>query len=375
MRPVSARFLAAVSSSHHATARATVLTTPGQNGTTPTGTVIPLEDGSCTFDSTANVLGTCTIDTSQAWPLNYKDLLTPYGNELFLERGVVYGDGTTEWVSMGYFRIDQVGQANAPIGPITVTGSDRMQGIIDARCPSPTSFAPGTTVSSIIVALVTAVYPWATFSIDSSLITATINATQTTTDDRYGFINSLVSSYGMIWYWDYRGVLVVTFPPLLGNPVAKLLTGRTGVVVTMSRTLDRTSIYSGCVATAQQATNNVAPFALVVDNNPSSPTYWYGNFGQIPLFFSSSFLTTVAQCQSAATSLLQQKTGLPYELDFGIVPNPALMPWDPVTVATNRDGAQTESHILKQLVIGLKASTAMTAQTRQYLNGAFSVIG
>jgi len=356
--------------------RATILTTVGQNGTTPTGTVVPVEDGQITFDSTANVVSTLnSLTTSWNWPVNFKDLLTPYGNECFIERGVVYGDGTTEWVSMGYFRIDTVEQQDAPQGSIELTGSDRMQGIIDARITAPITFAAGTSVAGIITALVSAIYPWATFSIDSSLTTAQINVAQTTTDDRFGFINDLVTSYGMIMYWDYRGVLVVKAPPSLSTPVATLLTGPHGVMTQMSRTLSRDAVYSGCVASGQQATSNAPPFAIVVDNNPISPTYWYGNFGQIPQFYSSSFLTTVAQCQSAAQSIMQNSTGLPYEVDFGFVPNPALMPWDPVTISTDQGGIQTENHVLKQLVIGLKPTDTMTAQTRQYLNGQFSVIG
>lgn len=375
MRPVSAKFLQAVASSHRMNSRVTVLTTVGQNGTTPTGTVIPVSSGNCTFDSTANVTGVFSLVTSQNWPVNYKDLLSCYGNELFIERGVTYGDGTTEWVSQGYFRIDKVNQQAAPSGPVTVTGSDRMQGIIDARIPSPWVFVPGTTVAGIITALVSDAYPWATFSIDASLTTATINAQQVTTDDRFGFINDLVTSYGMIWYWDYRGVLVVKPPPPLGSPVSTISSGRNGVMVSMSRILDRSAVYSGCVASGQQATGNPPPFAIVVDSNPNSPTYWYGNFGKIPRFYSSSFLTTDAQCQSAAQSILLQSTGLPYELDFGMVPNPALMPWDPVTISTDRTGLQTEQHILKQLVIGLAAGDTMTGQTKQLVNGQFSVIG
>lgn len=374
MRPVSARFLKAVAGSHRMAARATVLSTVGQNGTAPSGTVIPIEAGSVTFDSTANVVSTMTLTTSASWPASATDLLTPYGHELFIERGVVYGDGSTEWVSLGYFRMDQVeqGQLN---GPITLTGPDRMQGVIDARITSPITFASGTTVAGIITSLVSAIYPWAVFSLDASLTTATINAAQTTTDDRFGFINDLVTSYGMIMYWDYRGYLIVTPPPSLANPVTTIASGRKGVVLSVARTLNRDGVYSGCVASGQQATNNTPPYALVVDTNPTSPTFWYGNFGQVPQFYSSSFLTTTAQCQSAALSIMVQSTGLPYELDFGMVPNPALVPWDPVLISTDFNGFVLETHVLKQIVIGLTPADSMTGQTRQLLNGAFSVIG
>src|ERR1700744_1551066 len=144
MRPVSARFLKAVQSSHRMNTRVRVLTSVGQNGTAPTGTAIPVTDGSVTFDSTANVLATADVTTAQNWPINSSDLLTCYGNELFIERGIVYGDGTTEWVSMGYFRINDVEQQDAPNGSVQLSCSDRNQGVIDARIPAPITFAAGT---------------------------------------------------------------------------------------------------------------------------------------------------------------------------------------------------------------------------------------
>lgn len=348
--------------------------TPGMNGTNPAGTVIPIETGSVTFDTSAQVNATADVVTSQSWPVNYQDLLTPYGNEAFIERGVIYGDGSTEWVSLGYYRINTVEQADAPLGSVEITCSDRMQGVVDARIPSPITFAAGTTVISIIQSLITGIYPWALFDYDASLSTATINVAQTTTDDRYGFINDLVTSYGMIWYWDYRGYLFIHHPPSLTAPVLMINSGRSGVLVSMARGLDRTGVYNGCAATGQQASDQAPPYALVVDANPSSPTYWNGNFGQVPQFYSSSFLTTIAQCQSAANSLMLVSTGLPYEVDFGIVPNPALSLYDPVTVVYS-NGNNSELHVLKQMVIGLAAADPMTAQTRQFVNGVFHVIG
>jgi hypothetical protein len=372
VRPVSSGFLRAVASSHRMASRVTVVS-PGQNGTTPTGTVIPVEIGSVTYDTTAKILGSATVTTSQSWPVNSADLLAPYGNELFIERGVGYGDGSVEWVSLGYFRINSPVQQSSPYGSVALTCQDRMAGVIDGRIPYPVTFAAGTTVISVITSLITAIYPWAVIDYDASLSTATLNAAQTTTDDRYGFLDTLITSYGMIWYWDYRGYLYIHYPPNPNSPVFTIQSGRNGTLVTMSRTLDRTGVYNGCVASGQQATSNVPPSALVVDNNPASPTYWYGPFGQVPQFYSSSFLQTTAQCQQAAQSQMLLSAGISYELDFGFVPNPALVAYDPVQVIY-LGGNAVENHILKQMVIGLAAGDAMTAQTRQLVSGQFKAI-
>lgn len=370
MRPVTTAFLSAVGSSHAMASRATVVA-PGQNGVTPSGTEIGIQACSVTFDSTRDVLGTASLTTNTAWPASLTDLLAPFGNEVYLERGVVYGGGTTEWVGLGYYRINKPTQSIVPAGAIVLDLSDRMQGIIDARIPIIRSYPAGSVVSAVIKDLVLDCYPWATFAYDASLDTATLNAVQTTTDDRYGFLNDLITSYGMIWYWDYRGVLVVKVPPNPNTPVTTVKSGDGGVLVSVSRSLARDGVYSGCVASGQQATDNAPPTALVIDNNPASPTYWYGPFGKIPQFFVSSFLVDDNQCRGAAISIMQKQAGVPFEVDFSQVPNPALECWDPVTISYP---GSADVHVVKSMTIGLGAKDPMTVQTRQLIGGNYVVI-
>lgn len=352
--------------------RVRVLTTPGQSGTNPTGTIIPITDGSVTFDATAQVTGQCDITTTQPWPVNASDLITCYGNEVYIERGVTYATGT-EWVGLGYYRIDSAQQRNAPNGTIAVPGSDRMASVIDAKLISPQVFTAGTTVASVITSLVQGAFPFTVqFAIDASLSTQTLAVDNSTTNDRYQFLSDLVAAYGMIMYWDYRGYFVVKPVPTLNNPVATIATGRGGVITEMSREISRAGVYNAAVVSGTAPASGQAPFAAVADTNPSSPTYFYGRFGQVPQFISSSLYTSVAQCQAAGVAALLKTLGLPYEMDFGLVPNPALELWDPILVSYN--SGQVEPHILKHLEIGLKASDSMTAQTRQLLNASFGVI-
>lgn len=377
MRPVSARFLAAVSGSHRMVSRARIVPA-GLTGVTPDPALVlatlNIESGSVTLDSTAAVRGTLDVSCDGVlWPASATDPLTPYGNELFVERGVVFGDGSREWVSQGYYRIDSIEQADAPHGAIEISGSDRSAGIADARIPYPLTFAAGATADSVIQALVLGAYPWASFDLDPSLGTSVLGAAQVTTDDRAGFLTDIITSYGMVGYWDYRGIFVVSVPPSTSSPVATIAAGRGGVLSTLSRTLNRDSVYNAVVASGEQLSDDTAPVsAMVVDDDPSSPTYWFGAFGQVPQFYSSSFLTTPPQCYSAAQSILSQSTGLPYSVDFGQVPNPALEPLDPIQLVYP---GRKEGHVISQVVIPLDATSAQTAQTRQLLNGVFDAIG
>jgi Domain of unknown function (DUF5047) len=375
VRPVSAQFLAAVTGSHRVAHRARVLA-PGYNGTNPgpanpdgsPQNTLSIESGTVTFDRTAQVRGSLDITVSAAWPSSSTDMLTPYGNEIFVERGVVYGGGSTEWVSQGYYRINDIEQQSAPFGSVHITGTDRMQGLIDAQITAPIQFTAGTTILTVIESAVWAVYPWTVFDYDASLATATLATDQITTQDRFTFLDDLIRSYGMVWYWDHRGYLYIHPAPNPAVPVLTVNAGRGGVLATLSRTLTRTGVTNGVLVTGEQANSAPPVSALVVDLNSNSPTFWYGSFGQVPQFFSASTLQTVSQCQAAGLAILQQSTGLPYEVDFSMVPNPALDPLDCVQL---QYPGRVENHVLDSIVVPLDVSTAMTGTTRQQVTGVF----
>lgn len=382
MRPVSAAFLRAIRGSHTMVARARVVTA-GLSGTTPVGTYIPIIAGDVQLDATANIRSTIdlTTDGTGMWPTTASSpLLTVTGNELFVERGVQYGSGITEWVSLGYHRIDDVDQEEAPDGQIRITGSDRMAGLIDGRLIQPRQFAAGTTLGTVVSSLVTEVYPGATITWDDATSANTLSTSQVTEDDRWGFLNDLITAQGKIWYWDYRGILVIKDPPSSTMPVWTVDFGTSGVLVKMSRSLTRSGVYNAVVATGETADSTPAVWAIAYDANPASPTYFgsgvsggvvlgAGPFGPVPEFYSSPLLTTSAQALKAAQNMLTSQLGLPYSLDLTAVPNVALEPWDPITVTypkRARSYASTsETHILQTLSIPLTYGEAMTGTTRQ----------
>ena len=365
MRPVSDAFLRTLSGSHRIFARARVCVT-FQTGVAPTGTEIDIVDGNVRTDASSDVRSTVSLVTSGvgAWPHDPVDLLAPYGNELFVERGINYGNGTVEVVSLGYFRIDRTDQDDGPDGVIQLTASDRMAGIIDARLPLPIQFEAGTTVEEVFDELVHDVYPDATIEFDFTASGSTLDVSHVAEEDRYGFLRDLAKSRGKIMYWDYRGVLRVESPPDPSTPVYAIDAGRGGTLVRLSRSLSRQGVYNGVVARGDQPTDDVQPIAVVVDNNPASPTYWNGRFGKVPRYYYSSFITTAAQATSAATSILQRAVGLPYSIDLNAVPNPALEPYDPVRI-TMPD--RTDIHVIDSLTIPLTSESPMTGTTRQLL--------
>lgn len=333
MRPVSDGFLSALRGSHRATVQAFVVA-PGQVGVAPTGTEITVLSGDVQMDAKAAIRSTIdmTTDGTGSFPDNASDALAPYGNELFVRRGIAFGGGSVEWVSLGYFRISAVGQDDAPNGPIQISGQDRMVGIVDARLLAPIQFGSTETFGDVVNQLVTEVYPWATIEWDDETETDPIARTVIAEEDRHKFLDELVTSRGKTWFWDHRGILVIRDVPDPVDVVWEANAGANGVLVQMSRELSREGVYNAVVATGEALDTTTPPRAVAYDDNPDSPTYWDGDFGKVPRFYSSPFITTDSQAGTAAASILRQNLGLPYSVDFTQVPNPALEPWDPVAI-------------------------------------------
>lgn len=365
MRPVTAAFLRTVTQSHTMTARARVLETY-QTGTAPAGTEIPILGGQVVTNGTAAVRGSLdlTTDGTEMWPVYADALLAPYGNELYVERGIEYGNGITEWCSLGYFRIETPSQGDPPDGPIRIVGKDRMQGVIDSRLVSPIQFGSGQTYGQVMTQLIGDVYPAATIEWDDSTDSDILGRSMIVEDKRYEFLDDLVAALGKIWYWDHRGILVVKDVPSPTEPVWEVSAGEGGVLVSMSRELTRDGVYNAVVASGESTDTDEPVRAVAVDDNPTSATYYHGRFGPVPMFYSSPFLLTSAQCAAAAAAMLRQNLGLPYNVDLTAVPNPALEPYDPVSIRyTDRAGA--EVHVLESVTVPLLEQGALTATTRE----------
>ena len=365
MRPVSDAFLRTIKASHKMVARARVCTT-FQTGTNPTGTLIPILGGDVYLDGRSAVRSTLDMSTdgNRMWPTTADSLLVPYGNEIYVERGVQYSDSLTEYVGLGYFRIQTPGQDQAPNGPIRIEARDRMAGIIDARLIRPVQFDAGTTLGTIVDTLVKQVYPSAVIEWDDTTNTVTLTRAMLAEEDRWDFLDRLVTARGKVWYWDYRGVLVIKNMPSSTQTVFEVESGPGGVLLELRRELTREGVYNAVVAQGEATDTDQPAWAVAIDANPRSPTYFYGRFGPIPKYFTSSFMTTDDQAAAAAEAILRRQLGLPYRLYLKVAANPALEPWDAVSVRAGR-GQGRETHMLERLAIPLTAKAWMTADTKE----------
>jgi hypothetical protein len=245
-----------------------------------------------------------------------------------------------EYVPLGYFRIETVEQDDAPRSPIRITARDRMAAIIEARMLAPRTFAAGTRFDAIFEDLVLEIYPSAVLVIDDDVAGSTLREAATVEEDRFAFLRDLADSRGRIMYFNRSGELVVTEAPSTDTPVFTVNEGPDGVLVKARRQLSRAGVYNAVVAKGTEADlsgGDPPAYAVVWDDNPSSATYFFGAFGQVPRYYASPFLYTDAQAASAAASILSRTTGLPYSIDLTAIPHPGLDPLDPITVVYERE--------------------------------------
>lgn len=364
MRPVSDRW--DVSESHRVVSRLTLLDN-GEETDFTTSTV----DGVVNLDQGAAIRGRCDVvfvDDGDLGivPTDATDVLAPYGNEIRIERGLRYPDGEEEYVSLGIFRIDESTAEDSGDGAtVRVSGLDRFSRIIDGRFEEAYAVASGTLHTTAILGAVQAIWPDVPYHFaSSSLTTGALMAAAG--EDRGAFIQTDATSMGMELYFDGDGVLILRPVPtaIESQRVAEIVDGENGVLTSASRRWTRQGTYNRVVALGETTEEGVAPVkGVATDDNPLSPTYYYGPFGRVPAFYVSEFITTTAQAQDAAAGQLAKQLGTARQTSFGSIVNPALEPGDVVRI---RDEALDldEDHVIDSLTIPLSEDQLATGSTR-----------
>jgi hypothetical protein len=181
-------------------------------------------------------------------------------------------------------------------------------------------------------------------------------------DDRWEKAQRMARDAGYEVLFDGLGRNVLRAEPTFSaTPVAAISEGvnMTGANVA----LDRSTAYNRVIATGRNASTGEVYTGVATDDDPGSPTYYYGPFGKKPRRFFSEFLGSDAQAESAARAILSANLGVSRSVDFAAVPDPRLECSDVVQITRSALGVD-DLHIIDQLTIGLGADATMTGQSR-----------
>lgn len=326
---------------------------------------LALIDGYVTHDATAAIQGRASFVFAEPLRLpSTTDALSPYGYEIVVRKGIEYPGGREpELMPLGVFPI-QTSEMSGDTLLTQVACMDRSQSVSEARFEDVYQVPAGTNYGTAIQAVISAGVPGLTFLFPETTQTTPL-LTFPAQDDRWQAARGMARAIGMVLFFDGLGRCVMKPETTLGD--ASVLTvsdGDGGVLTAASVKRSRLPAYNKVVAASANAFATEQYRAEAVDDDPASPTYYYGGFRRKPRFFVSPLIGSQEQAQSSADSLLASALGIARSIDFAMVPNYALEVRDLVRVDRSALGVNDELHILDVLTIPLDPESPMTAASR-----------
>lgn len=299
-------------------------------------------------------------------PADAYGFLTPYGNEIRLWRGVVLPDGTVEEVPLGVFVIVNVEVTDGASGSsVSVTGADRSLRISRARWTEPYSISSTPTETAIDDLLLDRwIDVQTSFTETGTTVVRATVGTEANADPWQDALR-IAEAAGFDLYFDGDGIAVLE-PAReyeTATPDAVYLQDDEAMVLTLTRSLNAEQTYNGVIATGEGTELADVYRGEAWDEDPDSPTYRYGAFGQVPRFYSSSLLGSDDQAQAAAEAILARGKGLTEQINWTQIVDPSLDAGD-VVVVVNENTKVNRTLILDRLTIPLDPARPMAAVAR-----------
>lgn len=337
-------------------------------------------------------------------PSSASDLITPYGNELKIYRGITFqrrrvaasyativGDYATyavlaanvanyqtindrtgpwetveEYVPLGVFVITDVDIDDAPDGvTVNVTGADRSIRISRARWTDPYKVAKGTAVETAIGDLLADRWSSITTAFTATGATTTLSVLGVDTEnDPWQDAVKLADAVAFDLYFDQDGICVLSpkrdYTDVTGDET--YVEGTEAMVLGAQRRLTSEGVYNAVVVSTE-GTEDVQFRSTALDDDPASPTYVYGPFGLVPTFRSSPLINTQAAADKYAAAVLNQIKGTTEAIAWNQLVDPSLDAGDTVTVV-NTGARIARTLVLDRITIPLAASESMGSVAR-----------
>lgn len=374
--PVSARLLAEIRRSHEVFAFVDVI---GPNNQTYR---LHTTDGNVQVDRTADVRRRCTINcvdpTGEITPKNVQGLLTPFGTEIRPYRGVRYAETKEiEVVPLGVFRLSKVTVADVPGGSSTSTGGtpgivlegyDRSRTIALDKFIAPWVIAAGTNVIDAIQAIVARTFDDLDYDTVATSVTIPSALTYDVDGNPWTACNDLAQSIGCEIYFDVLGNVVIA-PPIdvdaLPSADFDYKEGQNCTMLDLQVVYSDDPGYNGVVLSADQPDDGSAPIRSVVwDEEPSSPTYHEGAYGERPMVVTDSVVTTQDQADAAAAALLATLLGYSSQVAITAAVNPATDAGTVIAIKRVQSGVN-DVYLVDATQIPMLGSETMTLTLRQ----------
>jgi hypothetical protein len=300
------------------------------------------------------------------YPVNTDDLLAPFGNEIRAFRGVMLADGSDKYtwpVFRG--RIRDVSKSNRA-GNVTVACADRASDVADNQFVNPQNSQTANTVYAEFVRLIRDGVPDAEFGVSD---TFSVRVKPLTWElNRSAALDEMAVSSSAIWYALADGSFVLRRLPwtVAQDPVVTLSEGDGGVVTDWTCSRTRQSIYNVVTVSGERLNGDTPVFATQADTDPTSPTYWAGQFGVRSLLQRLQTPATQAGAQGAAATLLASSVAPVETWDLEMPADASLELGDALLLQL--DGREVVQ-VISDMRVPLGLATPMVVSTRSLVLG------
>lgn len=183
--------------------------------------------------------------------------------------------------------------------------------------------------------------------------------------DPWADVLKLAQAGGFDLFFDNEGIAVLTAvpDPSEQSPVEVYTEGEEAMVLQVNRRLSTDQTFNGVVVTGEGTNVRPPVRAVAFDEDPSSPTYRYGAFGERPTFISSPVVTSAAEAGVVAVAELAKLKGAEENVDWSQIADPSLDAGDVIEVQ-NTGTRLSRVMVLDKVRVPLQASGAMQATAR-----------
>lgn len=372
MQQVSAAFKAEIVKSHVVYSYVDVVN--------PSGLTVRLTavGGSVDIDRTSDTRRRCQIacvdSDGTLTPKTAASLLTPYGTEIRPYRGVKYTSGVLagsfEAVPLGVFRLSQATVRDSVGGSpdISLDGYDLSRTVSRHKFEDVYTIATGTNLVTAIQTIIKLSLPDTQFDTTATQMTATTPIVLDVNSDPWAACQTIAQSIGMEVFFTAVGHCKVAPPVDIDHlPAAnwRYVEGDHCTMLDLEVVYTDEPGYNGVIVVGESADSTTPPVRSVKwDTEPSSPTYYLGPYGKVPLYITDSNITTQAQADAAAAAALNQVLGFSSQLQVSAMVNPALDANDVIQVTRERSGISGK-YAVDTISVPLAASSSSGLNLRQ----------
>ncbi len=351
-------------------------------------TMLKVTDGEVSEDDTAEIKGTAMLtiqldaESESLVPQGGGDPLSPVA-EVMVSVSVGArdpGTGLEDLEKQGLYEIRKTTISEEGSGlTITLELEDKHKKLQRARFYRPRNIAKGTNYGDAIINLMVSVIPESEINITPTTHTTPLLSWDIE-DDRLVALGEMLSSIGYTLRFDGDGgAQVHPDTDATDDPLWSFIQGSGTKIETISgfakatkvkRTLGDDETYNGVIALGEAVGDNKPRIkAEAWDTNPDSLTYFdptkpdESRYGPVPFFYSSPFITTAAQAESAARSRLPKVAGVVERVEVTTLLNARVHCGDVVQIERARVGSHG-TFIVESVIKSLRANT-MTVTLRE----------